>query len=147
MNIKKILILFAVVFVANSLIAQDYNEKLLVKYSDAELQEMRTADLQQYELLNFFVTEGFRIIDMPGKPIEYIELAKIDPVTKSVQYDYQITMADLENFNPLEYNCMFDGQRTLYYKVGNTGKLIIVEDYFRMKNKIENKKRVESLKR
>jgi len=136
----------AVLFVG-SLFSQNYNEKLLVKYTDKELSQMQKENPTQLDVLDYFVTEGYTIVDMPDKPIEYIELAKVNPKTGQVDSDYQITMTDLESFNPFEFNCMFDSGKPMYYKVGNTGKLIIVESYFRLQNKAENKKRIENLNR
>jgi hypothetical protein len=147
MNCKRILLLITAVLLVGSLFSQNYNEKLLVKYTDKELSQMQKENPTQLDVLDYFVTEGYTIVDMPDKPIEYLELAKVNPKTGQVNYDYQITMADLESFNPLEFNCMFDSGKPMYYKVGDTGKLIIVESYFRLQNKAENKKRVENLNR
>lgn len=147
MNCKRILLLIAAVLIVGSLFSQNYNEKLSAKYTDKELSKMQKENPAQLEVLDYFVTEGFNIVDMPDKPIEYMELAKVNPKTGQVNHDYQITMDDLKSFNPLEYNCKFDSRKSMYYKVGNTGKLIIVESYFRLKNKAENKKRVKNLNR
>jgi len=147
MYCKRILLLIAAVLFVGSVFSQNYNEKLLVKYTDKELTQMQKENPKQFDVLNYFVTEGFNVVDMPDKPIEYMELAKVNPKTGQVDADYQFTMADLESFNPFEFNCMFDSGKSMYYKVGNTGKLIIVESYFRLQNKAENKKRVKNLNR
>lgn len=147
MNCKRILLLITAVLFVGSVFSQNYNEKLLVKYTDEELSQMQKENSAQLDVLDYFVTEGFNIVDMPDKPIEYMELAKVNPKTGQVDSDYQITMADLESFNPMKFNCMFDSGKSMYYKVGNTGKLIIVESYFRMQNKAKNKKRVKTLNR
>lgn len=137
-----LLVLLLVSFTSISLFAQNFNEKLLVKYDAESLTQMQQNNSGEFELVNYFVDKGCYFVDMPDKPIEYYELEKIDPVTGESDFSFDFNEFDFDNFNPLEYNCVFDQSRSNYYKVGNTGKLLIVLSRSDMENKIENEKRV-----
>lgn len=137
MNRKKMIIVLLTFFIGANVFSQDYNEKLLVKYAEDEIKTLKKENPQEYELLNYFVENGFRIIDMPDKPIEHKELIKIEDESK------QITSSDLSGFNPLEYKDCIYGSERQYFKAGNTGKLIIIPKASRLRNEIENRKRIE----
>jgi hypothetical protein len=146
MKTAKVFMILASIIMVGTVYSQNFNEKLLSRYSKAELMELKTGNPQQLELLDFFVSEGFHIINMPDKPIDYIELKKIDTNTGIINHDYMITDADLENFNPLEYNCMYHATEKRFYKAGNTGKLIVVPTSSSMVNRVENKQRINKTK-
>ncbi|HKK69029.1 MAG TPA: hypothetical protein VJ946_12490 [Bacteroidales bacterium] len=146
MKTKKIGLALVVMLFTTLAFSQNYSPKLLVKYTESEVESLKQDNLQEFELINYFVTEGYNIIDMPDKPIDYVELKKIDPKTGDIMEGEFITDADLDNFNPLEYNCTPDAMKRGYYKAGNTGKLIIVPTRPALKNRIENKKRINNNK-
>jgi hypothetical protein len=146
MKSKLLFSVLAAMLLTINAFSQNFNEKLLSRYSKAELMELKTGNPEQLELLDFFVSEGFHIINMPDKPIDYIELKKIDTNTGIINHDYMITDADLENFNPLEYNCMYHATEKRFYKAGNTGKLIVVPTSSSMVNRVENKQRINKTK-
>ncbi len=131
-----IFVILAVIIAASGF-SQSFNEKLLVKYSHDEIQQLKADNPNEFELLNYFVENGFRIIDMPDKPIDHKELIKIEDGSK------EISSSDLAGFNPLEYeNCIYGSERQ-YFKAGNTGKLVIIPKVSRLRNEIENIKRIE----
>ncbi len=137
MKRKNLFLLMMALFIAANVFSQDYNEKLLVKYSDEEIQNLKAENQNEFELLNYFVENGFRIIEMPEKPIDHKELIKIEDGSK------EISSSDLAGFNPLEYeNCIYGSERQ-YFKAGNTGKLVIIPKVSRLRNEIENIKRIE----
>jgi hypothetical protein len=137
MKRKNLFLLMMALFIAANVFSQDYNEKLLVKYSDEEIQNLKAENQNEFELLNYFVENGFRIIEMPDKPIDHKELIKIEDGSK------EISSSDLAGFNPLEYeNCIYGSERQ-YFKAGNTGKLVIIPKVSRLRNEIENIKRIE----
>ena len=123
--------------------SQDYSEKLLIKYESSEIDQMKSQNAWDLELLSFFVEEGYYFIDMPDKEIDYIELQRVDPKSGSIISGYSISEKDIEDFNPLNFNCMFDEYKNRYYKVGNTGKLLVVQPAHVLANKIDNKKRIQ----
>ncbi|MEA3448364.1 MAG: hypothetical protein U9Q98_07955 [Bacteroidota bacterium] len=137
MKLKKLLLIPVALFMVSSAFSQDYNQNLLVKYSDEEIQNLKADSPNEFELLNYFVENGFHIIDMPDKPIDHKELVKIDGATK------EITPSDLVGFNPLEYEGCIYGSERQYFKAGNTGKLIIIPRTSQLRNQLENIKRIE----
>ena len=137
------LFIFAVSF---SAFAQEFNSKLLVKYDASELTNLKQNAPHQLELLNYYVNDACYFVDMPDKPIEFHELQKIDPQTGEVNYDHVITSNDLIDFNPLEYNCEFNDMFSGYYKVGNTGKLLIIPSSADFEIAIANEEKINNIK-
>lgn len=129
------------IFISTICFSQEFNQNLLVKYDKQELESLKTNSKEYFELLNYYVTDGFYFIDMPDKPIDYKELKKIDSRTGEVDETYVITERDMENFNPLEYNCEYHAFKNSYYKLGNTGKLLIIPSKSDFNIAIDNKKR------
>lgn len=146
MRTKKIGLALVIMLFTTFAFSQNYSQKLLVKYTESEIDNLQKQNQSEFDLINFFVTDGYNIVDMPDKPIDYVELKKIDPKTGEIIEGEIITDTDLDNFNPLEYNCFPDARKRGYYKAGNTGKLIIVPTRPALKNRIENKKRINNNK-
>jgi hypothetical protein len=113
---------------------------LLVKYDTETLNNIKSKNANEFELLCMFVDNACYFVDMPDKKIDFVELKKINPKTGLIIENYIITEKDLVNFNPLEYNCTLQGSSS-YYKVGTTGKLLIVPSDSDLRNALENKNR------
>ncbi len=144
----KLLLPVMLLFVSfNFCLAQENNSKLLVKYSNDFLNKIKIENPKEYYKLNYFVEKGCYVQKMPDKPIETIDLKKVDPKTGYIIPDYQITEADLENFNPLEYNIYSSAQRNTYYKAGNTGYIIIVQSVEDIDMAVENYMRINNIKK
>lgn len=114
------------------------NPKLYAKYSNEYLETLKTDHPDRLAFLNYFADETCYIVDMPNKPIETIDLQKND-----AEDGYVITLSDLEDFNMYEYNIVPAINEQKYYKVGNTGKLIIVRSEMSMTKRFENAKRTK----
>ena len=143
MNKVKIFLLTVFVALASvSLFSQNVNSKLLVKFEQETLTEMKQQNSSEFEVLEYYVDRGFHFVDMPDKPIDFEELEKINPKTGETVYDFDLSTIDLDNFNPLEFNCEIKANQKGYYKVGITGKLLIVKHRVDIENKIENEKRI-----
>jgi len=139
----KIFLLTMLVSLASvSLFSQNTNSKLLVKYTSETLTEMQLSNSSELDILEYFVDKGFYFVDMPDKPIEFEELVKINPETGETVEDFDMSTIDFNNFNPLEFNCEYKANRKGYYRVGNTGKLLIVRHRIDIENKVENERRV-----
>lgn len=147
MKIKSILSITFCLLISASVLTQNYSEKLLVKYSHEEIENLKKENFFEYELLNYFVEKGYKIIDMPDKEIDYVDLKKIDSETGEVVPGYIISETDLIDFNPLRFNCIYDETQRMYYKAGNTGKLIIVPTVADLNNKIDNLNRIKGINR
>lgn len=140
--LKKILLLVVLlIFIINFLVAHDPNPKLLVKYSADEILQLKKDSPEQFELLNYFVESGYYFMEMPKKEIEFETLKKIDSQTGQVVDGYVITEEDLSNFNPLNYNCNFRDLKRSYYKVGETGMLLVIPATHELQIALDNQKR------
>ena len=141
-NFRLILVLCLVIFTGLNGFAQNHNQKLLVKYDSQNLTEMKQSPNYNYDVLYYYVDKGYHFVDMPEKAIQYEELKKVNPQTGEIVEDYVITESDLVDFNPLEWNCEIKIDKRGYYKVGNTGQLLIVYPLPTIENRVENEKRL-----
>ena len=126
MNKIKFILIFILFFTSVITFAQEFNQKLLVKYDEATLTELKKNNLVEFEYLNLYVTRACSFKDMPDKDIKYTELKKIDINTGEVIEDYELSEEDINNFNPFLYNIKLDYDWNTYYKVGKTGKMLLV---------------------
>jgi len=118
----KIILFASIIMFGFSVMAQqvEINQKLYAKYDKAYLEKLQKENPEQLKKMNFFADHFGYIIDMPDKPIEHKDLIRLSDNSKN------ITLEELKDFNPYLYNCKNDLTRTTYYKIGNTGKLLIV---------------------
>ncbi len=126
MNKIKFLFIFIFFFTSVITFAQEFNQKLLVKYDEATLTELKKNNSVEFEYLNLYVTRACSFKDMPDKDIKYTELKRIDINTGEVIEDYEVSEDDINNFNPFLYNIKLDYDWNTYYKVGNTGKMLLI---------------------
>ncbi len=123
--IKRLLLFGVLLFTLNSF-AQIADNKLSVMYSPEQLTSLKNTMPGSIEYMNYYVNHSYRIVDYPtGKPVETIELKKIDPISKEVLND-EITLNDIRDFNPYKFNCKPQMNKQSYYKIGNTGKMLIM---------------------
>ncbi len=144
--IRVLSLLVISIFIVNTLYSRDYSPKLLEKYSYEELKQLETDSPEQFELLSYFVESGYYFMEMPEKAIQYEILKKVDLSTGKIDEGYVITEKDLNDFNPLSYNCNFKDLIRSYYKVGETGMLLVIPTTIELRIAIENKKRMEKKK-
>jgi hypothetical protein len=83
---------------------------------------------------------------MPSKPIELIELKKINPKTGYVIPDYIITLEDLDDFNPLEYNIYRSSLKNNYFRAGDTGYVIVVQSDEDIDVAVTNEMRIKNIR-
>ncbi|MBN2683088.1 MAG: hypothetical protein JXR58_11310 [Bacteroidales bacterium] len=124
-------------------IAQDgkkVNPKLKTKYSQEYLDKMLADNPDRMEFLNFYTDNTCYIVDMPSKPIDFIELEKLN---SEPGMEKNIEAKDLVNFNMYNFNIVPSLKDTKYYKAGNTGKLIIVRPENDVNRMYENSKRTK----
>ena len=115
---------------------QTIDNRLLAKYSQADLQKMQP---DQLDFLNYYVEHASYIVDMPNKPIQYTDLVRLSDNSKA------ISAGELTNFNPYLYNCKNLQDKNAYYKIGNTGKLLIMVAMKNLQNQYNNYKKVKTL--
>ncbi len=145
---KTIKIFLVLVFLtgATACFSQTVDSKLLVKYDSQTLAGIKAENQDGYDFLSYFVESACYIIDMPDKPIDFIELERIDPKTGELSPNQVITEDDLDNFNPLEYNIKSELSVNSYYRAGDTGKIIVVPSHEGIQNAVENNKRISKIK-
>lgn len=129
-----------VVFSMTAFSQQTIDSRLLAKYSQTQLQKMQQNNPDQLDFLNYYVKHVASIIDMPDKPIQYTDLVRLSDNSKN------ISLSELTNFNPYLYNCKSLQDKNSYYKIGNTGKLLIMVAMKNLQTQYNNYKRMKTLK-
>ena len=120
---------------------QQTDSKLSAVYSPEQLIQMKQTSPDAIEYFNFYVNNSYVITNfVADKPMDYKELHKINPQTKEILSDV-VKTSDIVNFNPYLFDCNPDMDKRTYYKMGDTGKLLImlsrkeIDKKFRIKNK------------
>ena len=138
----KILMFVIGIFMSIATFAQtEIDSRLYAKYDKAYLEKLSQENPQQLEKMNFFVKNAGYVIDMPDKPVEYKELVRLSDNSKN------ITLDEIKNFNPYLYSCKNDISRTTYYKIGNTGKLLIMRSLQELNRMYDNYIKIKTLKK
>jgi hypothetical protein len=143
MKSQNLLILVLIMVIPFVTIAQSgtkVNPKLKTKYSQEYLDKMLADNPDRMEFLNFYTENTCYVIDMPGKPIQTIELEKIDAENGM---EKNISSSDLDNFNMYKFNIVPSLSQTKYYKAGNTGKIIVVRPEKDVTRMFDNTKRTK----
>jgi len=146
MKTKKIIFLFAFLLGFSYCFSQSVEEKLLLKYDSQTLSQIKATNPDEYEFLCYYAEKACYVIDMPEKRIAFTELKRIDPRTGELSANQEITLEDLENFNPLEYNIVYQPDVNSYYSAGNTGKIVVVPSAEVIQIAVDNNKRVTKIK-
>ena len=133
------LLLIGAIFISTYSFSQQVDSRLNAVYSPEEIIHLKQSSPDAISYFNFYVNNSYIITDfVADKPMDYEELHKINHRTKEVLTD-QITTGDLVDFNPYLFSCTPDQNNRKYYKIGNTGKLLImlsrkeIEKNFRIK--------------
>jgi len=137
MKIKKLIFVITMLFSIYSF-GQRIDSRLSAVYSPEELNSMNPNAIKYF---NFYVKNSYRIVNFTTtKPIDYKILYKINPKTKEIISE-KINYSDIVDFNPYLFSCETAQDKATYYKIGNTGKLLImlsreeIEKEFRNKTK------------
>jgi hypothetical protein len=117
------LITLNLLFISLFLFSQtNYDNRLNVKYSDEYLQNLNQNELKSLEFkLNnlYFIEDNFE------KNESLPKLFKINNFTKEI-IEEALTNVDFNNFNILNYFVEQNYNTRNYYKIGNTGKTLVV---------------------
>lgn len=92
----------------------EFNPKLFTKFSKKELKTIAKEFPDSILFLNYIAEKGYYFTDVPPKPITYGGVIE------------NFTTDKLDNFNIFEYNVKFLENKNNYYKLGDTGKLLIL---------------------
>lgn len=118
---------------------QTFDSRLLTKYDKSSLDKMQQDNPEQINFLNYYVEHAGYIVDMPEKPIDYVDLVRLSNNSKA------ITLTELDNFNPYLYNCKNLPDKNSYYRIGNTGKLLIMVAMKNLQTQYNNQKRIKTI--
>ena len=113
------------------------DQRLNAKYSVEYLNNLKSQDPAALDYLNYFVENVYRIIDMPDKQIVCLDLMRVD-----VANNQPITLAEMKNFNFYNYNCTILPDKRMFYKIKNTGKLLIIVSEKDLKDSFSNYQRL-----
>jgi hypothetical protein len=108
------LVTVAFVVTATAAIAQDYDKRLTAKYSKKELTEMSKNDAAKLTYLNFYLDNGYQIMDIPK--------GKEDGIQQSIT----LKSLDAKDINLIALNLpQHDFARQYYLIEGIPGKMLV----------------------
>jgi hypothetical protein len=92
----------------------NYDTRLLSKFSDKELVEMKTNAPETFNYWNFYVANAYQIMDLAAE--------------KAVTHEIKGTMAitDVKNINVFELKKLPLAKDYQYYKIENTNQLLVI---------------------
>ena len=88
------------------------DERLLVKYSQEELNQMEKESPEMVEYLNYCLDHSFTIMEYPEEKSPELQVVVIE---------------DLDNINIFELNIEIDETKFVYYKIAGTDKMLVVK--------------------
>ena len=112
----------------------NYDTRLNTRYSDEYLQTLSENKLRDLE---FKLDNVYYIIDDFEKNSGLQELYKINNSTKKV-VKQTLTNVDFDNFNILDYHYVQNYNTDNYYKIGDTGKTLVIISVKEYTNKFNN---------
>ena len=117
------IIIVNLLFVSMFALSQtSYDARLSVKYSEEYIQSLSVEKLSSLE----FSLDNIYIIDENFEKNESLpELFRINNSTKEI-IETPLSNVDFDNFNILEYNYIQYYNKRNYYKIGNTGKTLVI---------------------
>ncbi len=102
--------------------------KLLVKYSETEIENIRTNDSFQIEWENWLLDNSYTILEIEDRKTENLPyLQEFDISTKTIGND--VDFFNPESFNIHEVFYERDYQKPSLYKIGDTGFVISFHSY------------------
>ena len=119
----------------------EIDPRLYAKYDKEYLEKISVENPKLLEKMNFYLQKSWTITDMPDKPIHYEELRRLSDNSTN------ITLDEIKNFNPYLYNCKNELYSSTYYKIGNTGKLLIMRPLMDLDRMYKNYLKVKRLKK
>ena len=104
----------------------DPDKRLLSKFSEKQLNEMKLKNVEEYNYWNFYAANAYRIIDLPkGKE-------------SAPEIGGSVTIKDMNNINVFELKLI---KGVYYYKIEGSDKIINVFTENQMKEKFAQSKK------
>jgi len=134
------ILMMGITFCSTAQLEKSIDSRLLAKYSEDYLNKLHAENSDHLDYLNFYIKNCFTIQDFTeNKDVEYMLLKKTDPNSNKEIEINSIEGID-ENFNPYLYNCEPGNFQPNYYKIGDTGKMIVMESQAALKTKYKDYK-------
>lgn len=111
------------IFFGNLAYSQNVDERLLERYSQKELQEIKEHKSNEYNLLVYALENGLYTADAPTE--KSIELGSIEITSK--EYDFISLGLELKDVNQ-------------YFLVKGTNKMLVLKSTYVLENELKNKK-------
>lgn len=92
----------------------NYDTRLLSKFSDKELVEMKTNSPETFNYWNFYVANAYQIMDLVAEKAGAHEIKGT------------LKIVDTKNINVFELNKLPLAKDYQYYKIENTNKLLVI---------------------
>lgn len=128
---KKLVILFVLfVLTTTALLSQTQyvDIRLSSVYSEEYLNNLQIDNPQKIEYLNWLLDNSYSIVDVDTEKLEHMSYLKhFDPVNKILGDN--VETLNQENINILMYSFQREYDRQSYYRIGNSGQVIVFESY------------------
>lgn len=124
MKITSIIVLF-LLFASSALLAQT-NSKISEAYTPEEIASLQKSNVQELNFLEFKASQCVFIQNLSGKK-DISDMADIEEINKYARNGKEVKFVPAElnqsNFNVLMFDLGAD-HNMMYYRIGNTGKLL-----------------------
>jgi hypothetical protein len=110
---KRLILLGILVAIATGGFSQDFDDRLLVKYSKQDLVDMKANDPELYNFTYACLNHGFYLANFSGKSLPKEVIGEIE-------------VADISNINFFALKLEPVENRYLYYKIIGQDKLLVV---------------------
>jgi len=113
---KKITSVILLFLFVNLLSAQtgSFDKRLLSKFSEKELQELKTNNPDSYAYWNFLVANSYSVMDLPAAKANDKEIKG------------SVKIADLNNVNILDLKLFPVNNQNQYYRIEGTSKMLMI---------------------
>lgn len=141
-RILQLVWLFPILFlISNGLSAQTSDSStdwLKVKFGETEAEAIIQAGGEKLELYLFIAENGAQVHNVAPKDVsEYPDALDISPVNSDVLPLTEEALLE-GNFNSELYNFERANNAPTYYRVGDSGYLVIIESYEQLRTKFQN---------
>lgn len=122
---KKIIYSFILFLFIGYAHGQSVDQRLKLRFSDAEITQMMQENLQQYNMLVYAIDHGMYVTAKPSSKSENLD--------KEIVYDLQ----SQKNFLELGFEIL---NRNQYFPISGSDKMLVLKSEWVLLNEMKNKK-------
>lgn len=108
------LFLFTMFLMADSSAQTSWDQRLLSRYAESELAEMKKSDPAKLEYLNKVVRSGWQIMDLPSQKADAHEIRGT------------VEIKDMKNVDLFALGLFPETKNYQYYRIAGTSKMLVV---------------------